>query len=183
MPRHLTLSEEERSLRIGQERDRLFLSLRNASISEKIQAYKQFEKRLLKEEGTTSGKRELRRRIAEDLLVATSDGPWRGFSPYLRRLERLGYSTMDRRLLACVMSAMASKGSPMGRRKTAELIADVERRTRGRKYHPALWEEINGALARAQKFANLSPEDIAKASKRRKRPGGRASAQSSSRRK
>jgi hypothetical protein len=174
--------EEERSLHIGQQRDRLFLSLRNASISEKIQAYKQFEKRLLKEERTASGRRELRRRIAEDLLVAASDGPWRGFSPYLRRLERLGYSTMDRRLLACVMSAMASKGSLRGRRKTAELIADVERRTRGQKYHPALWEEINGALTRARTFANLSPEDIAKASKRRKNPSGRAPSQSSSRR-
>lgn len=106
--------------------------------------------------------------------MATSDGPWRSFSPYLRRLERLGYSTMDCRLLACVMSAKASKGSPAGVRKTAELIADIERRTRGRKYHPALWEEINSALARARMVAGLSTEDIAAVGhKRRKKAHSR----------
>lgn len=159
MPRKLTQGEQERWLRWGQERDRLFLSLRNASIAEKIQAYKRFEKRRLEEAFTAFEEREARRRIAEDLVVATSEGPWRVFSPYLRRLERLGYSTIDRRLLACVMSAKASKGSPTGRRKTAELIADIERRTRGRKYHPALQEEIQGALARARKVAGLDTKE------------------------
>ncbi len=173
MPRLLTQANE-RSLRIGQERDRLFLSLRNASVAEKIQAYEQLEKRLLKEVRTAAEERELRRRIAEDLIMATREGPWRLFSPYLRRLERLGYSTMDRRLLACVMSAMASSGSPTGKRKTAELIADIERRTRGKKYHPALWEEINGALARARKFAGLCTEEpVTEGDKRRKKPKAR----------
>ena len=155
---------------MGQARGRLFLELRNASVAEKLQAYKRLERQLLKEARTAVEKRELRRRIAEDLLLAASDGPWRAFSPYLRRLERLGYSGMDRRLLACVLSAIASKGSPAGRRKTAELIADIERRTRGRKYHPALWEEINGALARARKFAGLDAEQ---GSERREKPKAR----------
>lgn len=149
----------ETSLRMGQARDRLFLALRKASVAEKLQAYKQLEKQLLREEARTEvEKRELRRRIAEDLLLAASDGPWRLFSPYLRRLERLGYSGMDRRLLACVLSAMASKGSAAGKRKTTELIADIERRTRGRKYHPALREEINSALERARRLAGLDAE-------------------------
>jgi hypothetical protein len=174
MPRDLT-QDEESSLRVARERGRMFLSLRNASVPEKIQAYKQLEKRLLKEERTAAGRLELRRRIAEDLIMATRDGPWRLFSPFLRRLERLGYSTMDRRLLACVMSAMASKGSPAGKRKTAELIVDVERRTRGRKYHPALWEEINNALARARMFAGLDTEKGAvKGRKRRETSKARA---------
>ncbi|HLM42340.1 MAG TPA: hypothetical protein VK458_00675 [Myxococcaceae bacterium] len=93
--------------------------------------------------------------------MATREGPWRLFSPYLRRLEKLGYSTMDCRLFACVMAAMASKGSPTGRRKTAELIADIERRTRGRKYHPELRWEIDHALARARMFAGLETEESA----------------------
>jgi hypothetical protein len=174
MPRNLTREEEERSLRFGAERDRLFLSLRNASVPEKLQAYKQFEKRRLKDAHTAFEKREARRRIAEDLVMVTSDGPWRLFSPYLRRLERLGYSTMDRRLFACVMAAMASKGSRAGRRKTAELIADIERRTRGRKFHPAHREEINSALARARMFAGLTTEAVvAEKGKRPKRTTSR----------
>lgn len=150
---------EERSLRIGQARGRLFLSLRNASVSEKLQAYKRLELQLLKAEAlTTSEQLELRRRIAEDLLTAASEGTWRLFSPYLRRMERLGYSGLDRRLLACVLAATASKGSPSGKRKTAELIADIERRTRGRKYHPGLREEINSAVERARRLAGLDTE-------------------------
>jgi hypothetical protein len=155
MPRKLTQAEQERAQRWGQERDRLFLSLRHASVAEKLQAYKQLEKRRLEEARTAFERREVRRRIAEDLLMATSDGPWRSFSPYLRRLERLGCSSMDRRLLACVLSAKASKGSRAGKRKAAELIADIERRTRGRKYHPELREEIARVLARARSFAGL----------------------------
>ncbi|MFY0571653.1 hypothetical protein ACN28E_48595 [Archangium lansingense] len=144
---------------MGQARGRLFLALRNASVAEKLQAYKRLELQLLKEEvHTASEQRELRRRIAEDLLTAASEGSWRLFSPYLRRMERLGYSGLDRRLLACVLAAMASKGSRAGRRKTAELIVDIERRTRGRKYHPALREEINSALERARRLAGLDTE-------------------------
>jgi len=161
---------DERSLRVGQERGRLILSLRNASVAEQIQAYEQLEKRLLKDEPTATEKRELRRRIAEDLIRVTREGPWRLFSPYLRRLEKLGYSTMDRRLFACVMAAMASKGSLAGRRKTAELIADIERRTRGRKYHPELRWEIDHALARARMFAGLdTAESTTEGRGRRKR--------------
>jgi hypothetical protein len=169
MSRHLTREEQERSLYWGQERDRLALSLRDASVAEQIQAYKQFEKRRLKEAGTAFERREVRRRTAEALVMTTREGPWRLFSPYLRRLEKLGYSTMDRRLFACVMAAMASKGSPTGRRKTAELIADIERRTRGRKYHPALRWEIDHSLARARMFAGLDTEESAAEGRRRRK--------------
>jgi hypothetical protein len=178
MPRHLTQEVQERSLRWGRERDHLKLSLRDASVAEQIQAYKQFEKRRLKETCTAFERQEIRRRTAEDLVMATCEGPWRLFSPYLRRLEKLGYSTMDRRLFACVMAAMASKGSPAGRRKTVELIADIERRTRGRKYHPELRWEIDHALARARMFAGLDTEERAtEARGRRKKtaPRGRRS--------
>ncbi|REG37586.1 hypothetical protein ATI61_101572 [Archangium gephyra] len=175
MPRDLTQEERERSLRWAQERERLFVLLRNAPMAEKVRAYKLFERRRLKDVGTAFEKREARRRIAEDLVMVTSEGPWRLFSPYLRRLEKLGFSTMDGRLLACVMSAKASKGSVAGVRKTAELIMDIERRTRGQKYHPALWEEINSALTRARRFAGLDSEKgLVAGPKRRKKPRARA---------
>jgi len=161
MPRKLRKEEEERLWRLAQEWDRLYLSLLRASVDAKIQAFKQLEKRFLKEMCTAAGRRQVQRRITETFLMETREGPWKLFSPYLRRLEKLGYSTMDRRLFACVMAAMASKGSPAGRRKTAELIADIERRTRGRKYHPELRWEIDHSLARARMFAGLDTEESA----------------------
>jgi hypothetical protein len=70
--------------------------------------------------------------------------------------ERLGYASMFDRLLACVLSAQASKGSPAGRRKAMALIADIQRRTRGRKLHPGVREEIDGGLARAQRLLGIA---------------------------
>lgn len=155
MPRHLTKEEEERLWHLVQEWDRLYLSLRNASIAEKLQTFKQLEKRFLKEMRTALGKREVQRRITKTFLMETRAGPWKRFSPYLRRMERLGYSTMDCRLLVCGWAAQAARGSPAGIRKTAALIADFERRARLRPPYPAAREQIELALARARKFAGL----------------------------
>jgi hypothetical protein len=155
MPRHLKREEEERFMEWARERDRLILMLQKASIPEKVQAYKQLEGRILRETRTAYEQQEMRRRITEDLLMATMTGPWRGFSPYLRRMERLGYSSMDCRLFVCSWAAQAAKGSPAGMRKTAALIADFERRTRGQRLQPGLREQIDVILARARKFIGL----------------------------
>jgi hypothetical protein len=155
MSRQPTTKAEERFMSWARERDRLILALQNASIAEKVQAYKNLEKRILKETRTAFEKLEMRRRITEDLLMATMTGPWKGFSPYLRRMERLGYSSMDCRLLVCSWAAQAAKGSPAGARKTAALIADFERRTRGQRLRPELREQIDVILTRARKFTGL----------------------------
>jgi hypothetical protein len=170
MPRPLTPEEEARFMGWAQERGRLLRSLWDASIPEQVHAYKQLEKRILKETRTAFEKQEMRRRITEDLLSATSAGPWRGFSPYLRRMERLGYSSMDCRLLVCCWAAQATKGSHAGRRKTAELIAEFERRARSRKVYPELRQQIDHMLTRARLFAGLdSGKGTTEGRKRRKR--------------
>ncbi|WP_157232012.1 hypothetical protein [Hyalangium minutum] len=143
-------------MRWARERESLFLALQRASIPEKLVAYKQLEKRILKETRTAQERQVIQRRISMDLLVATSDGSWRGFSPYLRRAERLGYASMFDRLLACVLAAQASKQSPVGRTKATALITDIERRTRGRKLHPGVREEIDGALSRARRILGIN---------------------------
>jgi len=154
MPRQL--KQEERFMHWAREREQLFLSLQRASIPEKILAYRKLERRILRETRTAYEQQVIRQRISMDLLMATSEGPWRGFSPYLRRAERLGYASMFDRLLACVLSAQASKGSPAGRRKAMALIADIQRRTRGRKLHPGVREEIDGGLARARRLLGVT---------------------------
>ena len=160
MSRHLTQEEEERFKTWARERDHLHLALQSASIPEKVQAYKKLEKRVLKEARTAFEKQEMRRRITEDLLMATMAGPWRGFSPYLRRLERLGYSSMDCRLLVCAWTAQASRGSVAGVRKAAALITDFERRLGGRRLPLGLRTQIDTTLARARKLVRLSTQGV-----------------------
>jgi hypothetical protein len=155
-----SMKSSEVLLRCAQERDRLTLSLRGAPVPKQVEAYKEVEKELLNEARSQDEVREIQRRITEDLLVATRCGPWRVFAPHLRRIERLGYSSIDRRALACVMAAQASRGSPTGVRRTATLIKDIERRVaRSNRLHPRLREEIQGALARARVFAGLPPKN------------------------
>jgi len=158
MPRTLTPEEEQRFLSWAQGLDRLYMSLRQASTPEKIQAYRQLEKRILKETRTAYEKQEMQRRVAERLLMDIRFGPWRVFSPHLRRLERLGYTTMLERLYACAWAAHACQGSPAGVRKTAALIADIERRLRGHKLIPELQEQFDTTLARARSLAGLPPK-------------------------
>jgi len=136
------------------------LSLRATPVSQQVEAYKDLERELTREALSQTDVREIRRRIAEHIVVATSSGPWRFFAPHLKRMERLGYSSMDRRLLVCVMAAQASRGSRPGVRKTAALIKDIERRVaRSKKVHPRVREEIEEALSRARRFARLAGEN------------------------
>ncbi len=155
MPRPLTKEAEARFMGWAQELDGLVLELGKAPLPEKVQAYRQFEKRILKETRTAFERQEMRRRITETLLREVSEGPWKCFSPHLRRMERLGYSSMDCRLLVCTWSARAAKGSPAGVRKTAALIAEFERRARSKKLHPAVREQTDQLLARARRLAGL----------------------------
>jgi hypothetical protein len=162
MPRHLTQEQEQRFMGWAQQLDRVTLSVLRASIPEQIQAYKQLEKRILQETRTAFERREMQRRITETLLMVTSAGPWRGFSPYLRRMERLGYSSMDCRLLVCCWAAQAAKGSPVGVRKATTLITDFERRIRGQPLYPELREQVDLMLTRARSFVGLGPgNDVA----------------------
>lgn len=171
MPGSVSKASDERFMRWARELDYLTVSLykSKASISEQVQAYKQAEKRILRETRTAFERQEMRRRIVEWILMATSEGPWSGFSPYLRKLERLGYSSMFKRLSACCLAARAAKGSQAGVRKTAALIADVERRIRGRRLHPAVQEEFDVALARARAFIGLNAEPRANESTLRRK--------------
>ena len=159
MPRPLNEQAQARFLRWGQARGHLFRALGGADIPQKLLSYKQLEKRLLKEARTPAEQRELRRRITEDLLTVTSEGPWRGFSPYLRRMEKLGYSSMDCRLLVCGLAARASKGSRAGRTQTARLIEDIERRLRARSVPPELSAQIDTILSRARRLAALDGQE------------------------
>jgi hypothetical protein len=174
MPGHLTKAEDERLGRLAQEWDRLYLSLLRAPITEKIPAFKQLEKRFLKEMRTAAGKRQVQRRITKTLLMEACTGPWRRFSPYLRRMERLGYPSMDDRLLVCGWAAQAARGSPAGLRRTAALIADFERRARLQPPHPAAREQVESSLAQAKRILGLGSETIATRGKRSRKPNARS---------
>jgi hypothetical protein len=151
-------SSEDRSLRWGQERDRTFLSVKRAPFEEKVSAYEALGRRLVKEARGPRERIEIQRRIAEDLLRVSRSASWRVFSQYLRRLERLGFTSLDRRLLACVLAAEAARGSLAGSRKVKALIENTERHARRSRDPSVTATEVQHALARARQIAGLSEE-------------------------
>ncbi|MEW5738695.1 MAG: hypothetical protein AB1938_07190 [Myxococcota bacterium] len=161
-------SSEERSLRWGQGRDRLFLALRGKPVDEKLRAYRALERQYVKEARSQFERVEIQRRFTEDYLylMVTSKAPWPTFARYLRRMKKLGFTTMDRRLLVCVLSAEAARGSPAGLRDVQTQIDDIVSRSRRRRDRSATSEEIDRAISRARKIAGLSESPPAPRSSR-----------------
>lgn len=145
----------DRHLSWGRAREAAFLSLRNASTDEQLRAYRKLEKKLLAEARTDRERLELQRRIATDLLRVSHTRGWRSFACYLRRMERLGYSDMEDRVLVCVLASQAAAGNRAGVQKTALMIDAIERRMRSPRLDSDRRLEFAHAVLRARTFAGL----------------------------
>jgi len=146
---------EKRSLRWGQERDRLFLELRGAAPEKKVRAYLALEKALLKGVVEEEDRLELKRRITEDILRACSNGPWRIFERYWRRMQQLGFTTLDRKLLALIFLAEAARTSPAARQTLRSFLMQIQRLARTKVDWSVTPEEIERAVIRARRISGL----------------------------
>ena len=100
------------SRELGRDRSNLDLELLNAPFDRKVAAYENLKIKHLGKIESKTDRLEVRRRIAESLLAAAVGQPWHVFARYLRRLQRLGFSTPDRLVLTCHDAARAARGDP-----------------------------------------------------------------------
>jgi hypothetical protein len=112
---------------------------------------------LLKEVESPLERREIRRRVAEHLLVAARREGWATFIPYLRRMERLGYTTLFKRLWVCVMAAEATRGTPDASRKVMTLIANAERHVNTAPDWSVSRKQAIALVERARRLAGIPP--------------------------
>jgi hypothetical protein len=93
--------------------------------------YRALERRLLRSGvKTVSERRELRRRIAERLFTEAfaNDCPWPVFRRTLRRIQRLGYSNVERRYHVAVLYALWCARHPeQDPREALRLLDETER--------------------------------------------------------
>jgi hypothetical protein len=115
---------------LGVDRDRLYLELLNAPFDQKVAAYESLKRRYLGQVKSKRDRLEIRRRTAESLLLAAAGQPWHVFARYLRRLQRLGFSTPDRLVLTCHETAMAARGNATAKAIAQRLIARTRRTLR-----------------------------------------------------
>lgn len=117
--------------------------------------FKALERRLLAREEADSMRREIRRRIAERLLTEAyaRNCPWPTFGPTLRRMQRLGYSDVERRFHVAALYAVWSQRHPEhDGREARELLDEAERRIRslprGHAYRVELLENLRDLRTR-----------------------------------
>jgi hypothetical protein len=134
--------------------------------------FKALERRLLAREDSDFMRREIRRRIAERLFTEAHarNCPWPVFGPTLRRMQRLGYSDVERRFHVAALYAVWSQRHPEhDPREARELLDEAERRIRrlprGHPYRLELLENLGelrtrtglGAAPEATRTRRLSP--------------------------
>lgn len=107
---------------LGQERSILYRELLSAPFNEKVSAYESLKRKYLRRVRSPSHRLEIRRRIAESLVTSAVDQPWNVFARYLRRLQRLGFTTPDRLVLTCYNAAQAVKGDARAKDMAQRLI-------------------------------------------------------------
>ncbi|HEY2029805.1 MAG TPA: hypothetical protein VGH20_11415 [Myxococcales bacterium] len=85
----------------ARESDHLIRALVGVPFVEKVAAYESLKRKYLQRVSDKETRLEVRRRIAESLLMASISEPWPIRERYLRRLKRLGFTEPSQAVLAC----------------------------------------------------------------------------------
>ncbi len=89
-----------------------------------------FERRMLEVAGGRWERRELERRMAETLFTEAfgRNEPWSVLGRRLRRIQRVGYSHVERRFHVAALYALWSREHPEHARRARRLLDEAERR-------------------------------------------------------
>lgn len=135
--------------------DAILVATMNDSFAELEPKFKALERRLLALEDSDFMRRAIRRRIAERLFTEAyaRNCPWSVFGRTLRRIQRLGYSDVERRFHVAALYANWSQSHPEhDNREARELLDEAERRIqrlpRGHLYRMELLKNLEELRAR-----------------------------------
>jgi hypothetical protein len=125
--------------------------------------YKALERHLLRSVIETAFERkELKRRIAERLFTEafTHDLPWPVFGRTLRRIQRLGYSNVERRYhVACLYAMWCACHREHDPRQARRLLDETERHLLRLPRSSRLRQGLLEALAEKRRETGLQPLD------------------------
>jgi len=108
---------------------RLYVSLRHATYEQYEQEFLALQRKMLARDKTDWERQETRRRIAEELLLGAygRNASWPEFGRALRRIHRLGYSSLERRMHVAVLFARWAQSNPSHLPAAQRLVALTER--------------------------------------------------------
>jgi hypothetical protein len=118
-----------------------------------------FERRMLEVAGSRWERGELKRRVAETLFTEAfgRNEPWPVLGRLLRRIQRLGYSHVERRFHVAALYALWSREHPEHARRAHRLLEEAVRRARRLPRNHARRRQIEGSLADIRARAGLNP--------------------------
>ncbi|QRK09545.1 hypothetical protein JQX13_05250 [Archangium violaceum] len=127
---------------------RLYVSLLDASYTQYEREFLVLQRRLLSTCETSWEQLETRRRVAEELLMgAYSRGvPWADFGRALKRIRRLGYSNVERRVHVAILFARWSTLYPEHRPAARRLLDVAERHFLAAPRDVPLYESMRQSL-------------------------------------
>lgn len=132
--------------------------------------YKELERHLLRSVIETAFERkELQRRIAERLFTEafTHDCPWPVFGRALRRIQRLGYSNVERRYhVACLYAMWCARHREHDPHQARRLLDETERHLLRLPRSSRLRQGLMEALAEKRRETGLQPLNGASAQTR-----------------
>lgn len=145
---------QKRSLAISRELGLLIVATTNDSFEQLEPKFKALQKRLIASATSDFERLEIRRRIAEELFNAAFglNCPWAVFRQALRRIERLGYTDVERRYHIAALYALWSQAHPERAPDARRMLDEAEQRLlrlpRGHIYRTELLEQLVGLRAR-----------------------------------
>lgn len=149
-----------RSLEVARALSKLSLSLEDAKFPEVEREFKALESRLLAKAKSAHERREISRRVTEEVLVSASflrvsEGD---IERLLAKMGRLGYTNVERRVHIAFAFARWSQGRRKWRQAAVRLLSEAERRARRLGARGELRSRLEAAVARAR-FEFLEGEE------------------------
>ena len=152
----LSQSSERRFMEVARTLDQALVSSFKDSFEELEPRFKSLERHLLRSVVKTAYERqEVQRRIAETLFTEAygRNCPWPIFGRTLRRIQRLGYSNVERRYHVACLYAQWCRRHPQhddrqARRMLDEAELSIRRLPRGSNLREGLLKALSGARAR-----------------------------------
>lgn len=123
-------SREQRSLEFANALGRLYVALQDVTLPKYEHEFRRLEARLLPRARGAAERREWSRRVQEELLIGASnlDASSKTMTRLLKRMQRLGYSNVERRVHIAFMYSSWAKGRRRMCPTARALLVEAERR-------------------------------------------------------
>lgn len=161
MSMSISRASEQRFEQVARAITQLLVTTFEESLAEQEAAFRALERHLLRSVVRTQFERqEVRRRIAERIYTEAfgHDCPWPVFKRALRRIQRLGYSNVERRYhIACLYALWCHRHPEHDSREARRLLDETERSLLRLPRSSPLRQALLKALATKRRETGLLP--------------------------